>query len=177
MCTPTAWYAVITAATAYQQDDQQKINNNYSNALNINEAESARTSMVDQTKQLGLAEIQADDQLIQDQTDIQKDRAEKEATAYTSAGEANVDGIAVDNLMADFYRQEGSYLDTVKYNNNMSDLNLDTERLGIQAQANSRRNNAASRMKGKSSGYASALRVGGQVFSEYWTSHSLLDTQ
>ncbi len=161
---------LLTAATTYTTVDQQNKNVRAQNkAMDIAE-ESAKESFRQQASTVNLRLQQEQEAATNAKIENAKRAAEARGTARASAGQAGVAGFSVDNLLADFYRQEAQYrsvTDTnLGYVQEQSRRDLEGLKSGTQSSINRL-------VREPLPGYLGAgLRIGGaglQTFDDYKT--------
>ena len=159
------WSMAISAAisavsiSAAQRNAQATLDYQKKNQDQV--AESAKESQIDQTKQLNLGLIQKQAQSSDEAFSLSKEKMKAVGRAKTASGEAGVAGISLDNLIGDFNRQESTYVDSLKYNLEMGEDNLDMNAKGINSQTASRINGARGGLVKRPNIYAEALGIAG----------------
>ncbi len=98
----------------------------------------ANESFLQQSQQLHLRDQQEDESASQDIQKVQIEAAKARATARVAAGEAGVSGLSVDSLLADFYRQEDVFRESVRRNRQLGRLQTKEDIKGLRAQAQGR---------------------------------------
>ncbi len=98
----------------------------------------ANESFLQQTQQINLRQQQEDEKASQDIQQVQIEAAKARATARVSAGEAGVSGLSVDSLLADYYRQEDVFRESVRRNRQLGRLQSREDIKGLKAQAEGR---------------------------------------
>lgn len=98
----------------------------------------ANESFLQQARQVNYRLQEEDEKASQDIQQVQREAAQARATARVSAGEAGVSGLSVENLFADFYRQEAAYRDSVRRNRQFGRLQAKEDIKGLRAQAQGR---------------------------------------
>ena len=161
---PLITLALSAAATYYQVDSQNKNVKAENNAREIS-AESARESFRQQASNVNLGVQQEQERATNAKIQNAMRAAEATATARTSSGQAGVAGLSVDNLMADFYRQEATYRTVTDSNLASFTEQSQRELQGLQAQAKSRENSL--RPAPVPGYYGAALRIGGEGVQAY----------
>jgi hypothetical protein len=105
---PIITLLLTAASTAYTVDQQNKSVSAQNKATDIAQ-ESARESFRQQASTTNLRLQQEQEAATNAKIENAKRAAEARGTARASAGQAGVSGMSVDNLFADFYRQEAQY--------------------------------------------------------------------
>jgi hypothetical protein len=105
---PVITLLLTAATTAYTIDQQNKNVKAQNKAMDIAE-ESAKESFRQQASTVNLRLQQEQEAATNAKIENAKRAAEARGTARASAGQAGVAGFSVDNLLADFYRQEAQY--------------------------------------------------------------------
>lgn len=166
MCEPTTMMIAATALSAgtaligYQAQSQQA---KYQNELAIQQAESARQSMIDQTNQLNTREFQERERSHQEMITNQRQAQQELSRAIVSAGEAGASGLSLAALERDILQQELNNADVISRNLQFRRQQSTYDRRGVQSQAASRVNDAASRMRAGPSTLGTALQIGGST--------------
>lgn len=157
---PIVTLIISAAATAYSVDSQNKNVAAENKARSIS-AESARESFRSQASDTNLRLQQEQEAAVNAKIENAKRAAEARGTARASSGAAGVAGLSVDNLLADFYRQEAGFRFVT--DSNLSDKVEQSQRemKGLRATAKSRENSLRPEAL---PGYLGAgLRIGGQA--------------
>lgn len=161
---PIVTLIISAAATAYSVDASNQAVK-AENAARKQGQESAEQSFRNQSSDVNRSLQQQEEAAINGKIENAKRAAEARATARTSSGAAGVAGLSVDNLLADFYKQEASYrmvTDTnFTYQVEQSRRDLEGIRSGTQSRVNQLR-------PAPVPGYLGAgLRIAGQGVQAY----------
>jgi len=186
MCTGAELFAIgaaltvaSTAATAYGQHQQAEATEQYQAAVMADRNRQieenyklAKTSYIEQSKQLQNRLQQEGERVSAEQMASQKEAAQARATARVAAGEGGVAGLSVDTLLRDFFRQEAMFRDST--NRQLSDITAQTEQeiKGLKAQAEGRVQSIRPYIPEpieRPNYLGAALRIGGSVASQYGT--------
>lgn len=163
---PIITLVISAAATAYSVDAQNKSVKAENKVREIG-AESARQSFRDQASDMNLRVQQEQEAAVNAKMENAKRAAEARGTARAASGQAGVAGLSVDALMADFYRQEGTYRAVTDSNLSASIEQSQRELKGLRSTAQSRE---ASLRPEAVPGYLGAgLRIAGQGVQAYDT--------
>lgn len=163
---PLITLALSAAATAYTVDSQNTAVKAENKSREIG-AESARESFRQQASTANLAVQQQQEAATNAKIENAKRAAEARGTARASSGEAGIAGLSVDNLLVDFYRQEGTYRAVTDSNLSASIEQSQREMKGLQSTAKSRENDLRPEAL---PGYLGAgLRIAGQGVKAYDT--------
>lgn len=161
------WSMAITAITSAvsinAQQKNAKAQLEYQKQVQEQTEESAKQSQIDQTKQLNLGLIQEQTATADEAASINKEKLKAIGRGRTAAGESGVSGVSLENLMADFNRQESSYIDSLKYNTEMSAEKMNANAMGVHAKAGSRINIARGKPVSRPDIYSEALSIGGKA--------------
>lgn len=154
--------AATTAASMSAAQSNAKKQLEYNKQVQEQTSKAANDAQVDQTKQLNLALIQEQAGVSDDAKSVQKDKLKAVGRTKVASGEAGVSGISLDNLVGDFNRQESTYIDSLKYNLDMSEDNMMANSKGINANAANRINGARGGIVKRPDMYSAALGIGSQ---------------
>jgi len=157
--------AATTATTFLAQSAQANASAQYAQQAAANANESAREQYYLNNLRLQ-QEQEAGSQQIQQK---QRDALKAAATAKTAAGEAGVGGISVDALLADYYRTESQYRESVRTNIDNVGQQVFAQNKGIFAQTKDRINSAASSITPQPSIFGAGLSIAGGALSAYDT--------
>lgn len=161
---PLITLAISAAATAYTVDSTNKNVKAENKAREIS-AESARESFRQQASDTNLGIQQLQERDVNAKIENAKRASEARATARASSGQAGVAGLSVDNLMVDFYRQEGTFRAVTDSNLAAGIEQSQRDLKGLRSQAMSREN---SLRPAPVPGYLGAgLRIAGQGVEAY----------
>lgn len=152
------------AATGYSMNEQREAvkAENKSRAIS---AENARESFRQGASTVNLR-LQQEQQAATDaKLENAKRAAEARGTARVASGAAGVAGLSVDNLLADFYRQEATYRAVTDENLAYSAEQTGRELKGLQA--TSRDREASFRPEPLPDYLAQGLQIGGQAVGAY----------
>lgn len=156
-----------TAYTYYEQSENTKNQNHINQRAADEGAALASASFKQQAGQVRLKDQQAAAAASQELSQNAKKASEARATAHVSAGESGAAGVSVDNLIADFYRQEGSYKDSVTQNLEWDQAQSNQDLLGLRSGAIDR-TIAARRPNINAPSYlAAGLQMAGQTTDAY----------
>ncbi len=136
---PLITLALSAAATAYTVDSSNKAVKAENKGREIS-AESARESFRQQSSQVNLGIQQEQEKATNAKIQNAMRAAEARSTARTASGQAGVAGMSVDNLMADFYRQEGTFRAVTDSNLASTVEQSQRELQGLKSQSMSREN-------------------------------------
>lgn len=168
MCEPTTLFALSVASSAatgllnYQAQSAQA---DYQNELAIQQTQNATNSMIDQSRQLALRDIQEEHAAAQKYAGVKREAAQAVSAVRTSAGEGGAAGLSLAALERDFYMQEQQNYDVINQNLTYQRQQSAMDSKGIHSQAVSRRNQAASSMKAGPSFLGTALQIGGDTLN------------
>lgn len=161
---PIVTLIISAAATAYSVDSQNKQVKSQNKANEIS-AESARQSFRNQASDTNLRLQQEQEAAVNAKIENSKRAAEARGTARASAGQSGVAGLSVDNLLADFYRQEAGFRFVTDSNLSMKVEQSQRELKGLRATSQSRE---LSLRPEPLPGYLGAgMRIGGQSVQAY----------
>ena len=161
----------ITAATSYvsvtqaQQNAETQLQ--YNKEIQDQQAKSAAEAQVADTKALNLTLIQEQNAASDEAQSIHKEGLKAKGRFLTNAGESGVSGISVDNLMGDFNRQEATYIDSLKYNTEISADVMNAQATGSHITAVNRTNAGRAAPVTRPNLYAAALGIADRGISNY----------
>ena len=171
MCEPitiaTALAVATTAFTVYSEDQKVDAQNKFNKQTAQEGSRLANESFITQAGLARERDAQNTEAASQDLTESAKKAAQARATERVSAGEAGVAGVSVDALINDFYRQEGTYSDSVAHNNELSSAQTGAELLGFRSTALDRSLSLRRPNEARPSYLAAGLTAGGQVANGY----------
>jgi hypothetical protein len=98
----------------------------------------AQESYLQQAQQVNVRQQQEEEKSSQELQSVQIEALQARARARVASGEAGVSGLSVDNLIADFYRQEDFYKQGVMRNVEMSRQQSKEDIKGLRAEAQGR---------------------------------------
>jgi hypothetical protein len=98
----------------------------------------AQQSYLQQANQVNLKQQQEGEAASQAIQSTQIDALQAKARARVAAGESGLSGLSVENLLADFDRQDAVYRDSVRHNLQYSRLQSQEDIKGLRAQAEGR---------------------------------------
>ena len=98
----------------------------------------AQQSYLQQANQFNFKQQQEAEKASQAIQTTQVDALQAKARARVAAGESGVSGLSVENLLADFDRQDAVYRDSVRHNLQYSRLQYQEDIKGLRAQAEGR---------------------------------------
>ncbi len=124
-----------TAFTYYETDQTTKATNANNQRAADEGAALAAESFKQQAGQVRLKDQQSAEAASQELTQNAKKAAEARATARVSSGEAGVSGVSVDNLISDYYSQEGTYRDSVNTNLKWDQAQSNQDLMGLRSGA------------------------------------------
>lgn len=101
-------------------------------------AQNAKTAMVNEQRQTSLRQMQENAAYAQKDRLAQIDNAKRQASISVSAAGANVEGLTLDNVLADVSRQTEANRATLQTNYEMTAAQLQTEREATVTRAKSR---------------------------------------
>jgi hypothetical protein len=136
---PIVTLIISAAATAYSVDQQNQTVKTEKEARKQGQ-ESAAQSFRNQSSDVNRSLQQQEEATINAKVENAKRAAEARATARTSSGQAGVAGLSVDNLLADFYRQEATYRQVTDTNFSYTVDQSQRELQGLRAGTTSRLN-------------------------------------
>lgn len=171
MCSIAAAGLIIalgsTAIAYYEQDENVKAQNKITRQTAAEGAELAAESFRQQAKQVRQKDQQSAIAATQELTQSAKQAAEARATARVSAGEAGASGVSVDNLIADYYRQEAGYKNSVETNLAWEQSQSNMELEGIRSNSISQVVASRRPMVNRPSYLAAGLTGAGQSLDAY----------
>lgn len=140
MCEPVAIAGLglalaSTAYTTYETDQNVKAQNRFNQKAADEGSKLAQESFASQSAAMRLRQSQEAAAAHQAIFENDKKAAEARATAKVSAAEAGVSGVSVNNLIGDFYRQQGNYNASVGSNLDMTNDQLDSQIAGLRSGA------------------------------------------
>jgi hypothetical protein len=124
-----------TAYTTYDTDQTVKAQNHINQQAADEGAALANESFKQQAGQARLKDAQEAEAASQEKFQSAKAAAQARETERVSSGEAGVSGVSVDNLIADFYRQEASYSGAINRNLDLGQGQTDQELQGLRSGA------------------------------------------
>jgi hypothetical protein len=161
---PIVTLIISAAATAYSVDAQNKQVGAENKSRSI-AAESARESFRNQASDTNLRLQQEQEAAVNAKIENSKRAAEARGTARAAAGQSGVAGLSVDNLLADFYRQEAGFRFVTDSNLSAATEQSQRELKGLRATSQSRENSLRPEAL---PGYLGAgLRIAGQGVQAY----------
>lgn len=98
----------------------------------------AQEAYLQQSQQINLRQQQEEEKTSQETQSAQIEAMQARARARVASGEAGVSGLSVDNLIADFYRQEDVYKQSVQRNVEFSRQQSQEDIKGLRSQAEGR---------------------------------------
>ncbi|MDX2086033.1 MAG: hypothetical protein SFZ03_11680 [Candidatus Melainabacteria bacterium] len=98
----------------------------------------AQEAYLQQAHQVNLRQQQEEEKASQETQSAQIEAMQARARARVASGEAGVSGLSVDNLIADFYRQEDVYKQGIQRNVELSRQQSQEDIKGLRAQAEGR---------------------------------------
>jgi hypothetical protein len=98
----------------------------------------AQEAYIQQSQQINLRQQQEEEKASQETQSAQIEAMQARARARVASGEAGVSGLSVDNLIADFYRQEDVYKQSVQRNVEFSRQQSQEDIKGLRSQAEGR---------------------------------------
>ncbi len=165
-----AGLVIAAGTTAYSVSEQNKTVK-AQNKINQQAADEgaalANQAFKDQAGQARLRDAQAAEAAAKEKFENSRNAAEARETARVSAGEAGVAGVSVDNLLADFYRQETSYGEAVDRNLQLENAQTEEELKGFRSGALDRTITSKRPMLQKPSYLGAALSFGNQALGTY----------
>ena len=127
-------YMMSSEQAQAQASYQSKMAEENNRAMMQN-AQIANQNYVEQATAANMQQVQKQEATSQKMQDLQVERLQKMGTAVASSETA---GLSFDNLMADFYRQEAKYRDSMKQNLEMDSVQNDISIQGFRREAKNR---------------------------------------
>lgn len=127
-------YMMSSEQAQAQASYQSKMAEENNRAMMQN-AQIANQNYVEQATAANMQQVQKQEATSQKMQDLQVERLQKMGTAVASSESA---GLSFDNLMADFYRQEAKYRDSMKQNLEMDAVQNDISIQGMRREAKNR---------------------------------------
>jgi hypothetical protein len=127
--------AATTTYSTIEQDKTVKAQNRINQQAADEGAALASEAFKDQANSARLRDSQEAEAAAKDKFENSKAAAQARETARVSAGEAGVSGVSVDNLIADYYKQELGYTDAVNRNLEFSQDQTTSELKGLRSGA------------------------------------------
>jgi hypothetical protein len=98
----------------------------------------AQEAYLQQSQQVNVRQQQEEEKAVQDTQSFQIEAMQARARARVASGEAGVSGLSVDNLIADFYRQEDFYKQGIQRNVEFSRQQSQEDIKGLRSQTEGR---------------------------------------
>lgn len=159
--------AAATTYTVYEGNQTTKAQNQINQQAADEGAALASSTFKDQANQLRLRDSQEAEASARDRANNAIKAAQARETLRVSSGEAGVSGVSVDNLLADYYRQEEGYNGALDRNLEFSQAQTTEELKGIRSGAIDRQIAQRRPMINPPSYLAAGLQVGAHAVGTY----------
>lgn len=161
MCDPMTAIAVASSAFQFQQQQAQaSAQKEHQEAVYERNKQQAMTARNQKTQQEHLRQMQEREAAEQKMMQQGREADQARARARVSAAESGVSGNSVDQLLADFNRQENEYMTALNSNFEMSRQQSETRKEMYRNEQNSRVTNAQPSPVNEPNMLAGALRIG-----------------
>lgn len=123
----------------------------------------AQRSLISQYSDLAVRQAQEDRKASQEIQAIARQALEARSRAYASSLEAGVAGVSIDNLMQEYVRREGEFITRTRQQNQAIQMQLQNQKWGLMAEAESRILGATPRPVEGPSALALGLNIAGSA--------------